>query len=143
MVDEHERPSVGDKKPPKHTQFKKGQSGNPSGRARGNKNFKTVWRDAMAQQVTIKENGVSKQVDVIEAVILALKNEAISKRDLRAIIQVIDYSREYSDEDVAGPNEGCLRASEDDILKRFERDILAQHDVYLAPDSDARTSGVG
>ena len=143
MVDEHNRPSVGYKKPPKHTQFKKGQSGNPKGRARGNKNFKTVWRDAMAQQVTIKENGVSKQVDVIHAVVLALKNEAISKRDLRAIIKVIEYSRECSEEDSAGANEGRLRASEDDILKRFERDTLAVHGVYLAPDTDARTSGVG
>ena len=143
MDDEHERSSVGYKNPPKHTQFKKGQSGNPKGRVRGDKNFKTVWRDAMAQQVTIKENGVSKQVDVIHAVVLALKNEAISKRDLRAIVKVIDYSREYSDEDVAGSNEDRLRASEDDILKRFERDILARHGVYLASGNDARTSGVG
>ena len=143
MDDEQERSSVGYKKPPKHTQFKKGQAGNPGGRARGNKNFKTLWRDVMAQPVWIKENGVSRQVDVIEAVILALKKEAISTRDLRAIVKVIEYSRKYSDEDVAGANEGRLRACEDDILRRFERDTLEQHGVCSAPNDDARTSGVG
>ncbi len=143
MDDDHERSSVGYKNPPKQTQFKKGHSGNLKGRAKGNKNFNTVWRDAMAQQVTIKENGVSRQVDVIDAVILALKKEAISKRDLRAIVKVIEYSREYSDEDIARANEGRLRASEDDILKRIERDILAKFGVYSTPDDDARTTGVG
>jgi hypothetical protein len=33
---------VGYGKPPKHTQFKPGHSGNPRGRRRGQQNFKTV-----------------------------------------------------------------------------------------------------
>jgi hypothetical protein len=142
MDDENEKPAVGYQKPPKHSQFQKGQSGNPAGRAKGSKNFRTVWREEMAQQVTVKENGVSKQVDVIRAVILALKNEAISNRNLRAILKIIDHSRDYADEDAAGPNENRLKSSEDDILKRFKRDLLAQHGVYPELDNDARTSGV-
>ena len=34
--------AVGYKKPPLHTRFKKGQSGNPRGRPKGSKNFSTL-----------------------------------------------------------------------------------------------------
>ena len=36
-----ERSEVGYRKPPKATQFKQGQSGNPHGRPKGTKNLKT------------------------------------------------------------------------------------------------------
>jgi hypothetical protein len=34
--------AVGHKRPPLHTRFKPGQSGNPTGRAKGTKNLKTL-----------------------------------------------------------------------------------------------------
>ena len=37
------------KKPPVRSQFKKGQSGNPTGRPKGTRNFKTDLKDALAQ----------------------------------------------------------------------------------------------
>ena len=65
---------VGYKKPPLHTRFKKGQSGNPRGRPRGAKNFSSVLNDALNQRVVVTENG---------------RRRKISKRDL-GIRQLVD-----------------------------------------------------
>jgi hypothetical protein len=40
---------VGYGKPPPHTRFQKGQSGNPKGRSKGTKNFAAIFMTAMRQ----------------------------------------------------------------------------------------------
>src|ERR1700730_2267834 len=42
---------VGYAKPPRHTRFKRGQSGNPRGRPSEKKNLSTVLEDALAEAV--------------------------------------------------------------------------------------------
>ena len=45
-------------KPPKHTQFKPGQSGNPRGRPRGQRNFRTVVKEALKKRsLSARVNG--------------------------------------------------------------------------------------
>src|SRR5215469_15592455 len=51
---------VGYGKPPRHTRFKKGQSGNPRGRPCGSKNLKTLLSEALSEPVIITENGRSQ-----------------------------------------------------------------------------------
>jgi hypothetical protein len=65
---------VGYKKPPLHTRFKKGQSGNPRGRPRGARNFSSVLNEALNQRVVVTENG---------------RRRKISKREL-GIRQLVD-----------------------------------------------------
>ena len=50
---------VGYKKPPLHTRFRKGQSGNPRGRPRGSKNLSTLLTDALNEPVVVTEDGLS------------------------------------------------------------------------------------
>jgi hypothetical protein len=67
---------VGYGKPPLHTCFRKGQSGNPKGRDKGTKNFATIFMKAMSQPVSINENGKRKTISKLAAAVTQLANDA-------------------------------------------------------------------
>jgi hypothetical protein len=52
---------VGYGKPPKHSQFKKGQSGNSRGRPKGRKNYHTRFHDIMNETVIVHEKTGKKE----------------------------------------------------------------------------------
>ena len=47
---------VGYGRPPQHTRFPKGQSGNPKGRPKGSRALASIWLRAMNEKVTINED---------------------------------------------------------------------------------------
>ena len=51
---------VGFGRPPQHSRFKNGQSGNPKGRPKGSKNLQTLLREELDQKVQVTENGRPK-----------------------------------------------------------------------------------
>src|SRR5258705_13596849 len=59
--------AVGYGKPPRHTRFTRGQSGNPRGRAPGAKNMKTLLSEALNECVIVTENGGRRQGTTPEA----------------------------------------------------------------------------
>jgi uncharacterized protein (UPF0216 family) len=66
---------VGYKKPPLHTRFHKGQSGNPRGRPRGSKNFSTLLADALNEPVVVTEDGRRRQISKRELGFKQLANK--------------------------------------------------------------------
>jgi hypothetical protein len=74
---------VGYGKPPKHSQFKKGHSGNPRGRPRGAKNLATLVGQALDQKVSVSEQGRHRKVTKREAIITQLVNKS-AQADLKA-----------------------------------------------------------
>jgi hypothetical protein len=75
---------VGYGKPPHHTRFVKGQSGNPRGRPRGAKNMKTLLNKALNEFVTVTESGGRRKVSKREAIATQLVNRS-AKADFKAI----------------------------------------------------------
>jgi len=75
--------------PPHHTRFQKGKSGNPKGRPKGSKNFKTCLAEELGQFVTFTENGKRKRVRKRQALAKRLVNNALNDNP-RAMGQVLD-----------------------------------------------------
>src|SRR4051794_5423367 len=74
---------VGYGKPPRHSRFQKGRSGNPKGRPRGSKNLSSLLNDALNGWVVVVENGRRKKITKREAIITELVNKSASA-DLKA-----------------------------------------------------------
>ena len=68
---------IGYGKPPKHTRFKPGQSGHPSGRPRGQRNFRTAVREALKEKITIREGDRTRTVSKMDAIIQVTFNNAL------------------------------------------------------------------
>src|ERR1700751_1394680 len=83
----------GDGKPPRHSQFKRGQSGNPRGRPAGSKNLGTLVSEALNEPVIVVENGGRRKISKREAIIKQLVNRS-AKADWRAIKILLDIVRE-------------------------------------------------
>jgi len=84
---------VGYGKPPRHTRFKKGQSGNPRGRPRGAKNLPTLFSEALNERVIVTENGGQRSITKRQAIITQLVNRSATA-DLRAIKILLDIVQE-------------------------------------------------
>ncbi len=84
--------TVGYRKPPKHSQFTKGQSGNPKGRPKGAKSFATEFHDELSTRIHVTENGKPKKISRRKAVTKQLINRAAAG-DLKAILLLLNEVR--------------------------------------------------
>ena len=83
---------VGYGRPPRHSQFAKGTSGNPKGRPKGSKNFGLVLEDELNTKIFINENGKRKSITKREAVAKQIVNKAASG-DAKAIPILLNEAR--------------------------------------------------
>jgi Family of unknown function (DUF5681) len=71
---------VGYGKPPKTKQFKKGTSGNPSGRPKKDKIFKSmdrILRDSLLREIEVSVNGKSRKMLMMEAIVAKQEQMAL------------------------------------------------------------------
>lgn len=121
---------VGYGKPPKCSQFRPGQSGNPRGRPRGAKNLKTDLEEELRELITVREGGNQKTVSKRRAMIKSLTAKAV-QGDPRAAAILIDmmYRLFHGDdaEDFArGPN-----PDDKAIIEAFANRLLRKSDEPL------------
>jgi hypothetical protein len=68
--------------PPVHSQFKPGQSGNPSGRSKGSQNLKTLFNKVLDEEISLREGADVRKITKAEAIVRGVVVGAL-KGDVR------------------------------------------------------------
>ena len=102
---------IGRGKPPTDKQFKPGQSGNPAGRPKGSKNFKTDFMEEMQVKIEIAESGAKQTITKQRALIKRMINAALSG-DAKHADMVARLTLSFTEVDDAKGNE---QMSEEDL----------------------------
>lgn len=105
---------VGYKSPPEHTRWKKGQSGNPAGRRKGQRNLKTDLVDELGEVIQISEGGIPRRMTKQRALLKAVTARAIGG-DARAatlvlnlMMRVLDPREEVAADTPLAPDDQAL-----------------------------------
>ena len=116
---------VGYGKPPKSGQFKPGQSGNPKGRPKGAKNFKTELEEELLEKIQIKEQGKVLKISKQRAMLKAMTARAVQGDPRAATVLANMIYRLLPTDDPIEEIEDLTEADKA-ILERFEQKILAK-----------------
>ncbi len=127
MADDYE---IGYKKPPRHTRFEKGRSGNPRGRPKGKKNLKTDLEEELTERIVVREGGKAKKVSKQRAILKGQAAKA-AQGDTKAAIFIGNLVLKLLD---TGANEPLTEDASDDDLAILEA-YVRQHQAP-APDDD-------
>ena len=84
---------VGYGKPPKETQFKGGQSGNPKGRPKESVSFALKLEKAMSEKVEVREGGRARKMSKIDVMIQNLLARCM-KGDQQAVSTLVRLMKE-------------------------------------------------
>jgi hypothetical protein len=109
---------VGYGKPPRHSQFEKGQSGNPRGRPSGSKNLATLVSEALNETVIVAENGGRRKITKREAIIKQLVNQS-AKADWRAIKIQLEIVREIESQTAPETVDSSFSATDEKVIEQI------------------------
>jgi hypothetical protein len=110
---------VGYGKPPRHTRFTKGRSGNPRGRAPGAKNLKTFLIDALNELVVVTENGGRRTISKGQAIIKQLVNQS-AKGDWRATKLLLDTLDQGDGRGEPETSESSFAAADEKVIEQLK-----------------------
>jgi Family of unknown function (DUF5681) len=123
--DDRSEYKVGYKKPPHHTRFRKGHSGNPRGRMSGSANLETLLRDALNEPIIVTENGGRRKITKCQAMIKQLVNQSATA-DWRAIKILLDLLREIERQAEPTPAETASFSAADEKVLAQLRERFSQ-----------------
>jgi len=114
----------GYRKPPKSRQWKKGQSGNPSGRKKGSKNKRTIIIELMEQKLGRKIDDISK-LSRYEGMLLKGIQKALSG-DTKAMAFIL---RRYDDAEAVQSRDEPIPSEQDEmvyaaLVEKIKRELL-------------------
>jgi hypothetical protein len=86
---------VGYGKPPKHSQFKSGQSGNPNGAPRKQNREMVDVAATLSEPIAVKKEGKSHEMQPFEASMRSLVRRGLNDGDLGAILKFLENCEKY------------------------------------------------
>ena len=119
MSEDEKDYKVGYGKPPKRTQFERGQSGNPKGRPKGAKGVRASVRRELEAKITVRDSGREIRVSKAEALGKQLMATAL-KGNLKALAEILKLESDLC-EDATGDGQMAARS---EIPEAVDYDIL-------------------
>jgi Family of unknown function (DUF5681) len=110
---------VGYGKPPRHSQFQRGQSGNPRGRPPGAKNLSTALNEALNERVVVTENGGRRRITKRDAALKQLATEA-AKGNWRAVKLLVDILQSIEGRSEPPSEENAFSSTDEKIIARLK-----------------------
>jgi hypothetical protein len=85
--------------PPVHSQFKPGQSGNPSGRAKGSQNLKTLFNKVLHEEISLRDGAEVKKITKAEAVVRSVVVGALKgdPRNVAILFRLAEQAGQFQD----------------------------------------------
>lgn len=116
---------IGYGKPPRHTQFKKGQSGNPSGRPKGTRNLQDDLADELGELIRVREAGIEKTMSKQRAMLKGLSAAALTG-NMRAAKLVLELRLKASADEENHDEDAPLTRNELELLEILEAHVMAR-----------------
>jgi hypothetical protein len=113
---------VGYGKPPKHSRFKPGQSGNSKGRPKGSRNFKTDVKATLKSSVNVNRDGKPHKITTQEAMLLRLKEKALNG-DIRSLNLLMALAQTYNNDEL--PLRDDLSGDDTAVLEIYNTRLLS------------------
>jgi hypothetical protein len=118
--------AVGYKKPPQHSRFQPGRSGNPRGKQKGVRNFGTDVKRTLEVPVRLNDQGRARRVSTQEAALLRLREKAL-KGDARSIVQILELAKIFNNSTaVESVGDKALAAEDQAILDAYAEEVRSR-----------------
>ena len=136
---------IGYRKPPKHTRWKKGQSGNKSGRPKkklGISDFERAFDAAFGDSLAVNDNGRTRKLKKLTAFAIQTVNKALKGHHPSANLVMAHYARRP----VGGAEESGSSSTTEEFRAELEaqfREMAAKSQSAAAASGEAEKEGDG
>ena len=134
-----EEEEVGYARPPRHTRFPKGRSGNPRGRPRGTRNLKTDLMEELGERILVREGERARKISKQRAVVKTIMTRTL-KGDARAAGLLLSLMTRLDPGEGAGEPAPELKTDELEILETFKQRLQRRDSNPPAPDTEEEAS---
>lgn len=131
---------VGYRKPPVHSRFRKGRSGNPKGRSKGSKNFATELQEVLRSPISMQlSDGRIRKVTKRRAAAERVVRDALTGNPV-LLRFLIENDRLQGDAEAANPAANELGPEEKAMLDRYVEQLVQQRLAEIQSEAQRKPS---
>jgi uncharacterized protein DUF5681 len=117
---------IGYKRPPRHSRFQPGRSGNQRGKQKGVRNLGSDVKRTLEVPVRLNEQGRARRVSTQEAALLRLREKAL-KGDPRSLDRLLELAKIFNNSAaVESVGDEALAAEDQAILDAYAEEVRSR-----------------